>query len=150
MEFIYLFVGLVIGLLVGVLMRKQLSASEQQLKQMQQQVEQSEQSLQQYQQDVASHLENSTQLLSQMQQACSAAMVQMEQSTRLLDRANQRTSDMPFFSAEADAHLRANPEASKRTVRSSVTDLTEAPRDYADDPSGLFGDEKQVVTNNAS
>ncbi|MDN3653531.1 DUF1043 family protein [Thalassotalea ponticola] len=150
MEIVYLLVGITIGAIGGFIARKQMSASEQQLQRLQQQVNDSQTSLEQYQSDVATHLKNSTSLLARMNEACQAAMVQMEQSTDLLDRANQRSNDMPFFSAEAQEYMR-NSAANKGNKRTAQREsLTEAPRDYANDRSGLFSEAQQNVTNKAS
>ncbi|NMP15740.1 DUF1043 family protein [Thalassotalea sp. Y01] len=150
MEFIYLLIGVIIGAAGGFFARKQMSASEQEFKHLQQEVTESKTSLEQYQNEVATHLQNSTNLLAKMNDACKTAMIQMEQSTQLLDRANQRSNEMPFFSAETEAHIRSNPlpKKAKRGVRNEA--LTEPPRDYSDDPSGIFSDAQQVVTNKAS
>ena len=99
-------------------------------------VEESRTSLETYQQDVAVHLKSSMELLGQMNEACTKAMLQMEKSTELLNKVNQETNGMPFFGAETEAELKAVAKMQRR--KKKVENLTEAPRDYSSDPSGLF------------
>ena len=150
MEFVYLFIGVAVGALVGFFASKKLSASEQEYQQLEKQVNESKQSLEQYQQEVASHLDNSAKLLTQMNEACQNAMVQMEQSTSLLNKANSQTKSAGFFSKETEEQLRASPKRVKASRPRKDEQLTEAPRDYSSDPSGLFNDNKQIVTNSPS
>ena len=150
MEFVYLFIGVLIGAIGGFFVSRTLSASEQDYKKLEQEVSESKSSLEQYQQDVAAHLDSSAKLLTQMNKACQDAMTQMEQSTSLLNNANSNSKGMPFFAAETEADIRSNPVKVKASRPRKQDHLTEAPRDYSADPSGLFNDDKQVVTNSPS
>lgn len=140
---------LVVGIVIGYVANKMLSASSQENKQLAEKANQSEASLAQYKLDVADHLDNSTQLLQQMNDTCQKAMEQMEQSTKLLQQATPTESEaMPFFSKETQEQLaqtvalRHNKEDKKEPV-----EITEAPLDYSGEASGLFTDNTQSVTN---
>lgn len=145
-------VGIVIfavGAVVGFIANKFLSASSQENKALAEKANQSEASLEQYKQDVAEHLDNSTQLLEQMNATCQKAMKQMEQSTLLLQQATPVEADaMPFFSKETQEQLaqtvslRHNKEEKKPKET-----ITEPPLDYSGEASGLFVDQTQTVTN---
>ena len=148
MEFIYLLAGLVVGLVGGYFVSRKLSASDQEFQQLERQVVESKTSLEKYQQEVAEHLDSSTKLLAQMNDACQTALVQMEKSTQLLRHANTESTNMPFFSSEAQAHLRDNADKTRSRRNRKVAPLDEAPRDYAGDGSGLFNDDKHVASNN--
>ena len=150
MELIYLVVGIAVGAIGGFLVSKKLSASEQDYQRLEQEVSESKSSLEQYQDEVAAHLDSSAQLLAQMNDTCKNAMTQMEKSTTLLNKASSAPSAMPFFSEETEAQLRANPAKIKASRSKSRETITEAPRDYSSDPSGLFNDEKHAVTNGPS
>lgn len=151
MEFVYLFIGMVIGAIVGFLISKKLTASEQDYKSLELEANETKSSLEQYQNDVAAHLESSAQLLQQMNSTCKIAMEQMEQSTSLLNKASQEPAvTMPFFSKEAEEHLRANPDGAKLSRSAKNKTFTEPPLDYSSAPSGLFSDNKQIVTNSSS
>lgn len=150
MEFLYLFIGTVIGAIGGFLVSKKLSASEQDYQRLEQEVNESKSSLEQYQQEVAAHLDSSAQLLAKMNETCLTAMTQMEKSTFLLNKASTQSQTMPFFSKEAEAHLKAAKAPLRPKRRRQDESITEAPRDYSSDPSGLFTDKKQIVTNSPS
>ncbi|WNC72943.1 DUF1043 family protein [Thalassotalea psychrophila] len=150
MEFLYLFIGAVIGAIGGFFISKKLSATEQDYNKLEQQVNESKTSLEEYKQEVAVHLDSSAQLLAQMNETCKTAMTQMEKSTLLLNKANSETNAMPFFSKETEAQIRSNPQKVKSSRSRKTEQLTEAPLDYSSDPSGLFNDNKQIVTNSPS
>jgi uncharacterized membrane-anchored protein YhcB (DUF1043 family) len=151
MEFLYLFIGIVIGTTVGFLVSKKLSASEQDYKTLELEANETKSSLEKYQNDVAVHLESSAQLLQQMNSTCKIAMEQMEKSTSLLNKATQEpVAGMPFFSKEAEEHLRANPDGAKLSRNEKNKTFTEPPLDYSSAPSGLFSDDKQIVTNSSN
>ncbi len=150
MELIFLLVGVAIGAVGGFLVSKKLSASEQDYQRLEQEVNESKTSLANYQQEVASHLNNSAQLLAQMNDTCKSAMQQMAESTTLLNKATLEPNAMPFFSPETEAQLLATTEVKKPAKLRKEQALTEAPRDYSNEASGLFNDKKQVVTNSAS
>ncbi|WP_394172714.1 YhcB family protein [Thalassotalea litorea] len=126
----------VAGLVIGVIATRLMSSASQENQRLEKEVEESRSSLESYQQDVAVHLKSSMELLGQMNEACTKAMLQMEKSTDLLNKVNQETNGMPFFSAETEAELKA--VASMQRRKKKVANLTEAPRDYSADPSGLF------------
>ncbi|GLX83310.1 YhcB family protein [Thalassotalea eurytherma] len=138
----------ILGAIVGAFAFKTLSASSQEQVKLSEKVSESEAELAKYKEDVAEHLDNSTQLLSQMNEACQAAMKQMEQSTQLLNQATpENTAAMPFFSQETQEQLAKTAELRHNRERKSEDSLTEQPLDYSDNPSGLFDDKKQSVTN---
>lgn len=145
-------VGIIIfavGALVGFIASKFLSAAETENKSLAEKATQAEASLAQYKLDVAEHLDNSTQLLEQMNQTCQKAMKQMEQSTQLLQQATPTDIEhMPFFSKETQEQL-AQTVALRHNKEERKTDepRTEAPLDYSGEASGLFADKKQPVTN---
>lgn len=139
----------IVGALAGVLGFKLFSASATEQKQLTEKVKENEQILTQYKLDVAKHLEDSAQLLQQMNSTCQAAMKQMEESTQLLNKATtEDTSDMPFFDEETQAHL-AKSIALNETNKEETPEIasTEPPLDYSGKASGLFDDTKQPVTN---
>ncbi|TLU66698.1 DUF1043 family protein [Thalassotalea litorea] len=126
----------VAGLIIGIVATRLLSSSSQENQRLEKEVEQRRSSMESYQQDVAVHLKSSMELLGQMNAACTKAMLQMEKSTDLLNKVNQETNGMPFFGAETEAELQAVAKLQRR--KKKVENLTEAPRDYSSDPSGLF------------
>lgn len=126
----------VAGLVIGIVATRLLSSASQENQRLEKEVEESRTSLETYQQDVAVHLKSSMELLGQMNEACTKAMLQMEKSTELLNKVNQETNGMPFFGAETEAELKAVAKMQRR--KKKVENLTEAPRDYSSDPSGLF------------
>ncbi|MCO4799812.1 MAG: DUF1043 family protein [Colwelliaceae bacterium] len=139
----------VVGAALGLFASKVLSASSQENQQLADKVNQSEASLAQYKVDVAEHLDNSTQLLEQMNTTCQKAMAQMEQSTKLLQQATPAENEsMPFFSKETQEQL-AQTVALRHNKddRKGDVEITEAPLDYSGEASGLFADKKQPVTN---
>ncbi|WP_206485179.1 DUF1043 family protein [Thalassotalea sp. G2M2-11] len=139
-----------VGALVGFVANKMFSANEQEQKQLAEKANQSEATLAQYKLDVAEHLDNSTQLLEQMNATCQKAMKQMEQSTKLLQQATPDESDvMPFFSKETQEQLAQTVALrhTKKAIRQQEGAITEPPLDYSGESSGLFADMKQPVTN---
>ncbi|MCH2056883.1 MAG: YhcB family protein [Thalassotalea sp.] len=145
MPIIYLLIGAVIGFVAS----KFLSASEKENKRLSAKVSENEAALTQYQNDVAEHLDSSAKLLEQMNATCQTAMKQMEQSTALLQRATPSEADaMPFFSQETQEQL-ARTVKLRHSKKENVEpeSITEAPLDYSGNPSGLFDDKKQSVTN---
>ena len=110
---------------------------------------QSESELAQYKLDVAEHLENSTNLLEQMNSTCQVAMAQMSQSTQLLQQVTpENIENMPFFSKETQEQLAQTVNLRhNKNLRKNDETASEAPLDYSGAPSGLFDDKKQSVTN---
>lgn len=147
MEFLYIFIGIAIGAVGGFFIAKQLSASEQDVQRLELEAEKNQSTLEEYRKEVAAHLTSSSALLTQMNDACKSAMEQMEKSTLLLSKVSEEPVKNPFFSEEAEQHMRENPTVSKATRARKHEELTHAPLDYANQPSGLFNDSKQIVTN---
>ena len=142
----------VVGAAVGFFANKMLSASSQENRELADKANQTEATLAQYKLDVAEHLDNSTQLLEQMNTTCQKAMQQMEQSTKLLQQATPAEGDViPFFSKETQEQL-AQTVALRHSKdeRKSDVKITEPPLDYSGEASGLFVDKKQPVTNTES
>ena len=148
-------IGLVIfalGAVAGFIANRVMSASNQENKNLAEKANQAEASLAQYKLDVAEHLDNSTRLLEQMNDTCNKAMVQMEQSTKLLQQATPSEENiMPFFSKETQEQL-AQTVALRhnREERKEETTATEPPLDYSGESSGLFVDQTHAVTNSES
>jgi len=141
MGMVLLLVGSAIGFVVG----RFFSTSVQENKKLAEKVSEKESALEQYKLDVAEHLDSSAQLLDQMNSTCQTAMKQMEESTRLLQRATPSEQDvMPFFSKETQEQLAqtVNLRHNKRPVEEEAEVATEAPLDYSGNPSGLFADKK--------
>ncbi|WP_448551351.1 YhcB family protein [Thalassotalea montiporae] len=140
---------LLVGIVIGFIGGRFLSASAKENKALAEKVTKGEAALTQYQNDVAEHLDDSAKLLEQMNATCQKAMKQMEQSTALLQRATPTESEaMPFFSQETQEQLAQTVKLrheKKPDFKEETTD--EAPRDYSSNPSGLFDDKKQSVTN---
>jgi len=139
----------IVGGIAGFIASRFLSASNQEHKALEEQANQSEIALAQYKQDVAEHLDSSAKLLDQMNATCQTAMAQMAQSTKLLQQATPEESEiMPFFSKETQEQL-AKTVSLRHQKRSSESEqaVTEPPLDYSGNPSGLFADKKQSVTN---
>ena len=139
----------IIGAVAGFIVNKFFSASSQNQQKLAEKVNHSETALEQYKLDVAEHLDSSAKLLEQMNSTCKIAMEQMAQSTKLLQQATPEESvAMPFFSKETQeqlaqtVNLRHNKEDKKEEEQ-----VTEAPLDNSGNPSGLFDDKKQSVTN---
>ncbi|TKB47906.1 YhcB family protein [Thalassotalea mangrovi] len=126
----------VAGLVIGIVATRLLSTANQENQRLEKEVAESRSSFKTYQQDVAAHLQSSMDLLAQMNDACNSAMLQMEKSTELLNKVNQETNGMPFFGAETEAQLQAMAKMQRR--KKNPENLTEPPRDYSADPSGLF------------
>ena len=138
-----------VGALSGFVIARALSASNKENKKLTEQVSQNETALTQYKNDVAEHLDNSSKLLEQMNATCQSAMKQMQESTKLLQQATPVESEtMPFFSKETQEQLAqtVNLRHQKREEKHNEV-VTEAPLDYSGNPSGLFDDKKQSVTN---
>ncbi|GLX77912.1 hypothetical protein tinsulaeT_12520 [Thalassotalea insulae] len=137
-----------VGALVGFIANKMLSASNQEHQQLAEKANQSEATLAQYKLDVAEHLDNSTQLLEQMNTTCQKAMQQMEQSTKLLQQATPAEGEvMPFFSKETQEQLAQTVALRHNKTTRPDKEITEAPLDYSGESSGLFNDKKHTVTN---
>jgi len=145
-------IGLIIfsvGALAGFFANKTLSVTSQEQQKLSEKVSQSENDLAQYKIDVAKHLDSSAQLLEQMNSTCQTAMKQMAESTNLLQQATTtEQANMPFFSKETQEQLAETVTLrhQKRAEQSSEV-VTEPPLDYSGNPSGLFDDKKQTVTN---
>lgn len=141
-----IFIG---GALIGFILNKTMSNASQENKELTNKVSQSEQALEQYKANVAEHLESSAKLLEQMHSTCKDAMVQMAQSTKLLQEATpEESSAMPFFSQETQEQLAQTVQLRhKESTRRNDVEITEAPLDYSGNPSGLFEDKTQSVTN---
>ncbi len=138
----------VVGTLFGFLANRFLSASSQEQRKLAEQASESEAALAQYKLDVADHLESSAKLLEQMNSTCQVAMKQMEESTQLLQRATPTEAEaMPFFSKETQEQLAQTVTLRHQKRTDSAETITEAPLDYSGNPSGLFADKKQSVTN---
>ena len=141
---------LLVGGIVGFLAGRFFSQSNQENKKLNEQVSQKESALAQYKLDVAEHLDSSSKLLEKMNETCQNAMQQMEESTKLLKQATPtESSAMPFFSQETQEQL-AQTVSLRHEKRESVSEkepVTEPPLDYSGNPSGLFADKKQSVTN---
>jgi len=138
----------IIGGIGGFFASRLLSSTNQEQRKLAEQVNKSEAALDQYKLDVAEHLSSSAKLLDQMNNTCQTAMKQMQESTQLLQKATTvEVEGMPFFSAETQQQL-AQTAALRHQKRSSdaTEAITEAPRDYSNDPSGLFVEQKQKVT----
>jgi len=139
----------IVGIAAGFFANKMFSASEQEQKKLAEQSNKTEAKLAQYKLDVAEHLESSASLLDQMNNTCQIAMEQMAQSTKLLQQATPvEIESIPFFSKETEEQL-AETAKLRHQKKVAVEDelITEAPLDYSGNPSGLFDDSKQTVTN---
>lgn len=150
MDIIINLIIFIAGLAIGIFIQKSLSSSTEQSTATEEKLTKREQELTQYKLNVAEHLDDSAALLKKMNETCQVAMAQMEKSTELLQRATpEKSSDeLPFFSEEITADLTTTASLRRPAAgNSSDHDLTEAPKDYSDDPSGLFKGEKQTVTN---
>ncbi len=140
---------LMTGLIIGFFANRFFSNTSQEQRKLAEQVDKSDAALNQYKLDVADHLANSAKLLEQMNATCQTAMKQMEQSTQLLQKASATDAEgVPFFSRETEQQLAqtAGLRHQKRDTEKQEQ-LTEAPLDYSDNPSGLFDDKKHSVTN---
>ncbi len=140
---------LIAGGIIGFFASRLFSSSSQEQRRLAEQVSNSDAALSQYKLDVADHLASSANLLEQMNNTCQTAMKQMEESTQLLQRATTAESEgMPFFSQETEQQL-AQTASLRHQKRSNekAEEITQAPLDYSDNPSGLFVDKKQSVTN---
>lgn len=118
-------------------------------------IEQSETELANYKQEVAEHLDRSAKLLNQMNETCQVAMQQMEQSTKLLQQATPVEGlERPFFATETAQQLAETAELRHANRRQKAEQekvaFSQPPLDYSANPSGLFVDQKQAVTNTES
>ncbi|GLX84266.1 hypothetical protein tloyanaT_05180 [Thalassotalea loyana] len=148
MDVVFGIIIFIVGAAVGAFAFKTFSASSKEQIKLTEKVSESEAALAQYKEDVAEHLDNSTQLLSQMNDACQAAMKQMEQSTQLLNQTTtEKAAAMPFFSQETHEQLSSTADLRHTRDRKVEESSTEQPLDYSGNPSGLFADKKQSVTN---
>ena len=140
---------LIVGGIIGFFANRFFSTSSQAQRKLAEQANQSEAALNQYKLDVADHLASSAKLLEQMNSTCQTAMKQMEESTQLLQKASHvEDVDMPFFSKETQDQLAQTATLRhQKRVEDNSSDITEAPLDYSANPSGLFVDKKQSVTN---
>ncbi|MBO9489580.1 YhcB family protein [Endozoicomonas sp. G2_1] len=142
-----------LGALLGFFANHFFAKNQREQKNLAEKVSKTEAELAQYKLDVAEHLDNSTKLLADMNATCQQAMQQMETSTNLLKRAtpsSEASESMPFFSRETQEQLAQtvalrHPE--RHTKKAKDEAITEAPLDYSGNPSGLFDDKKQSVTN---
>jgi len=149
MDIIIALVLLIIGTIIGFFSSRIFSSTSKEQRKLAQQVSTSEITLNQYKLDVAEHLTSSAQLLEQMNSTCQTAMKQMKESTKLLQEATAVEADsMPFFSAETQAGL-AETAKLRHAHRKNTTseEMTQPPRDYSGQASGLFADKKQTVTS---
>ncbi len=148
MVIVYGILIFLLGALIGAAGYKALSISATEQKQLNEKVKENEEALSQYKLDVAKHLDDSAKLLEQMNTTCQAAMKQMEESTKLLNKATEDDKpDMPFFDQETQEHLAKSitlQDSNKNKIQ-EVTN-TEPPLDYSNKASGLFDDSKQSVT----
>ena len=149
MDIIISIIIFIIGAGVGFFANKQLSSSSRENQQLAEKVSQSESTLSQYKIDVAEHLDHSSKLLEQMNNTCQKAMLQMEQSTKLLQQATPTESEaMPFFSKETQEQLAQTVSLRhNKDDRKVESNITEPPLDYSGEASGLFTDKKHSVTN---
>ena len=138
-----------LGIIAGYVASRYFSSSGQDAEKLREQAVQSDAALAQYKLDVAEHLDNSTQLLEQMNQTCQKAMQQMETSTKLLQQATPDIGEaMPFFSKETQEQLAKTVNLRHdRSEKKPKEALTEAPLDYSTGSSGLFEGKKHGVTN---
>jgi len=149
MDVVLAIILLLVGAAIGFFASRFLSASVQDNQKLSEQVDHSEATLAQYKLDVAEHLDDSTKLLEQMNSTCQTAMQQMEKSTQLLQQVTPVEIDgMPFFSKETQEQLAQTVSLRhNRNERKDEMAITEPPLDYSNEPSGLFNDKKQSVTN---
>lgn len=142
----------VVGAIIGFFANHFLSSSNQQQRKLSVQVSNSEAALAQYKLDVADHLDSSAKLLNQMNNTCQTAMKQMEESTKLLQQASTQDSDgMPFFSQETQEQLTKTAELRHpKRMPQQEDGYTEAPLDYSNESSGLFGEQNKKNTSKAS
>jgi len=143
------FITFIVGAIFGYFANHFFASSSNKDKELLAQIDKGEQALSQYKQDVAKHLDQSANLLEQMNSTCQTAMQQMEQSTQLLKKASViEPANMPFFSAETQQQLTET--AAKRHPKREQEEpakISQPPLDYSDQPSGLFVDQTQSVTN---
>ncbi|GAA5138292.1 ZapG family protein [Thalassotalea piscium] len=149
MEVLTIIVLLLVGGVLGFIASKFISPSSIQAKKLATQVSESETALAQYKLDVAEHLDQSASLLAQMNDTCQKAMLQMEQSTKLLQQVTPNDLDaMPFFSKETQEQLAQTVSLRhEKKEKAERKDSVEPPLDYSGEATGLFADKKQTVTN---
>jgi uncharacterized membrane-anchored protein YhcB (DUF1043 family) len=149
MTFIIGLVIFVVGVLIGFIANKFMGSTSQENQELTNKVDQGEKALEEYKMNVAEHLESSAQLLEQMHSTCKEAMLQMAQSTKLLQEATpEEGAAMPFFSQETQEQLAQTVQLRSSNANKKDIEITEAPLDYSENPSGLFKDTTQTVTNN--
>lgn len=146
MSFLIGLIVFVVGSVVGFFANRLFSTSSQEQRKLAEQASKSETTLAQYKLDVAEHLDSSTKLLEQMNRTCKSAMDQMEKSTQLLQQATPDYESMPFFSRETQEQLAQTVNLRHSKAAIIKEEVTEAPRDYSSDPSGIFDGKKQSVT----
>jgi len=141
-----IFIG---GALIGFILNKITGNNSQENQELADKISQSDKALVQYKTDVSEHLDSSAKLLEQMHSTCKDAMAQMAQSTKLLHEATpEESSAVPFFSQETQDQLAQTVQLRhNNSNRTSDEEITEAPLDYSGNPSGLFEDKTQSVTN---
>ncbi|MBA6389784.1 YhcB family protein [Colwellia sp. BRX10-3] len=139
----------IVGAIIGFFASRILFSSTQETQKLAAKASQSESELARYKLDVAEHLENSANLLGQMNSTCQVAMAQMAQSTQLLQQATpDNIENMPFFSKETQEQLAQTVNLRhNKSVRKNDETASEPPLDYSGAPSGLFDDKKHSVTN---
>jgi len=138
----------VVGLLVGFISNKVMGSASQENQELANKVDQGEKALEEYKANVAEHLESSAKLLEQMHSTCKEAMAQMAESTKLLEKATpDEATAMPFFSQETQEQLAQTVQLRISSANKKDIEITEAPLDYSGNPSGLFKDTTQSVTN---
>jgi uncharacterized membrane-anchored protein YhcB (DUF1043 family) len=144
MDVVLAIVLLVIGVGIGFAASRFFSASVQDNQKLAEQVSDSETALAQYKLDVAEHLDDSTKLLEKMNSTCQTAMKQMEKSTQLLQQVTPlEIEGMPFFSKETQDQLAQTVSLRHdRSEKAEKVKMTEPPRDYSGEASGLFSDKK--------
>lgn len=148
MTFIIGLIILVVGVLIGFIANKFMGSTSQENQELTNKVDQGEKALEEYKANVAEHLESSAKLLEQMHSTCKDAMLQMAQSTKLLQEATpEEGAAMPFFSQETQEQLAQTVQLRSSSANKKDIEITEAPLDYSGNPSGLFKDATQTVTN---
>lgn len=151
MTFVTALIIFIVGGCFGFLAKYFLSNASDDQVALKERVNKSDAALVQYKLDVAEHLDSSAKLLEQMNNTCKIAMVQMKESTQLLQQATVAEKiSMPFFSEETEDQL-AKTAILRHKIRTPGTaqNVTEAPLDYSGNPSGLFADQPRTQTATA-
>lgn len=150
MDILFAIVIFSAGIVLGIFAQKSLLSPASTTEDTQQKLNQREQELTQYKLDVAEHLDDSAALLKKMNETCQIAMTQMEKSTELLQKATPDATqdELPFFSPETTAELQKTAILRQtKNERTEDVSMTEPPKDYSSEKSGIFSDKKQAVTN---